>query len=308
MKAVVSSVVIYILFAIALSVSAFSQHDSLSTVQIKPWHVGLGNGIFQHSYEEPGLMKEKGWSPFENLWLFLGYNDKKSMFAVEFEAAEATITYDGALQEIGSTEVIPVTVKKIKDTFTEIRAFYGISYRVRPVLFVTPYVGIGARFWNDDLSTWENGYRRESRYVYGPLGVQSRLQLKDRDFSLRLEYDVLLSGRQISHLSDLNGTKYLNYPFLYPNTEKHFDDVTNWQHRGYGLGAFIQTDDTKGVAVVAYIRYWNVATSDIAYFHYRIVETQAGQSPLVSEGDLPGFEPENHTIEFGIHTKLYLRF
>ncbi len=311
MRAILCSLIISTLLAAGPSMSVLAQNDSLSTAKVKPWYFVIGLPMFRHSYEEPGLMEEKGWTG-AGLRLVVRYNDTKSLVALEFEGALANITYDGAVQKIegDAVEIIPVTVTDIEDSFDEVRLVAGKPLKMSPTSFVIPYAGVGARFWSDDLSTWDYGYTRESRYIYSPVGVEVWLQKNIRSpYRLTLEYDFFLRGRQRSYLSDLN-TEY--NPLFGRTTGQRFEDATNLQTKGYGLRASLEAEmplQKRGFGVLqAYVRYWNIDASDITSIHYRIEQFQGwGEPSLVEEGYLPGSEPANKTIQVGVAVMLGVR-
>lgn len=142
------------------------------------------------------------------------------------------------------------------------------------------YTGIGYRYLFHDgrgvsctISECFFGYRRESNYLYLPVGVIHRSALEDNArLVLTLEYNRLLIGKQVSRLSD--------------GGQGH-SDPTNTQNKGYGLKASI-TYDKKKWAIGPYVNYWNIDDSNIA--------------PIYINGLLYGYglEPKNNTLEFGI--------
>lgn len=156
----------------------------------------------------------------------------------------------------------------------EVRATIGRDFLTRN-WGISPYVGIGYRYVHSDVrgvtTTGQLGYQRDNHLLFVPIGVQPRMQLANGDrITLTAEYDPVLQGWQESFLSDING----------------FPDLTNKQTGGYGLRGDLmyQTGDWS---FGPFVNYWNINQS----------ETDCGVGPLVA---VCGFEPHNHTVEYGL--------
>ena len=119
--------------------------------------------------------------------------------------------------------------------------------------FNAVYAGLGYRYLNDDSSSQPGGYERESNYLYVPLGARKDFELTSRwDLALTGEFDVLLIGRQISHLSD---------------ADPGLPDVRNWQWPGFGAGLFVDfrtTGREVDLGLAPFVRYWWIAESDVS--------------------------------------------
>ena len=88
------------------------------------------------------------------------------------------------------------------------------------------------------------------------------------DLSLTGEFDVLLIGRQISHLGDV---------------DPELPTVRNWQWPGFGAGLSVDfRREGRGFdfAFAPFLRYWWIAESDASEDGY--------------------YEPENNTFEYGL--------
>jgi len=162
------------------------------------------------------------------------------------------------------------------DMYIEVRGLFGKDWVVKEAV-LSAYTGLGYRYLFNDgrgvTSAGYGGYRRESNYIYLPLGIIHRRALKDlARLESTLEYDQLLSGTQISSLSDVPG----------------YSDATNSQNSGYGLKlSFMYRKNIW--AVGPYLHYWNIAESDVVAEIKNSVPTGYG---LV--------EPKNNTVEFGL--------
>jgi len=172
------------------------------------------------------------------------------------------------------------TLDNITDYTFEFRGILGKDYSLDRQTLITPYIGFGFRYLNDDTggkqtTTGAYGYERESRYLYFPAGATLTHQLKDNWLlDLTAEYDIFIRGLQKSHLSDVPG----GYP-----------DLKNKQNSGFGVrGSVKLTKQTRDINffLEPFIRYWHIDDSETA--------TATGSTFIVT-----GLEPENKTTEFG---------
>lgn len=171
-------------------------------------------------------------------------------------------------------------LKNNQDWAIEARILVGKDLMASSDVRITPYTGFGYRYLNDDsagraTSTGAVGYERESRYYYLPIGIELTTKISDSwAVTPSLEYDYLIQGEQLSHLSDVS--------WAYP-------DLRNKQRKGMGLRGslkFIQLGDSINFVFEPYIRYWHIDDSEEA--------TVSGPIFIVT-----GLEPENKTLEYG---------
>lgn len=165
------------------------------------------------------------------------------------------------------------------DWYIETRMLFGTDWSTTSSVF-SPYTGLGYRYLFNDArgitSTGASGYRRESNYVYLPVGVIHRTALQDRSRLLStLEFDLLLTGKQVSRLSDTG----------------LLQDATNTQGSGYGLKLSVIYENDNG-AIGPYVDYWNIAQSNTVALYF-------------PNGTLygTGYEPKNTTVEFGLKAR-----
>jgi hypothetical protein len=234
----------------------------------------LGPEISYIEYNEPDVMKEKGW-----MYGIVGSYTYHSRFMLR---AEGRFSY-GCLDYEGQTLVgTSVTVDNIDNYMYELRGLIGYDFLIK-LSYLTPYVGIGYRYLNDDLSEYVGGYERESNYIYSPIGLKIITDLKNGwSLGAMAEYDIFWWGKQKSHFSDL---------------DSGLNDVENRQTGGYGLRGSIELQKkvkTVAFAVEPFIRYWNIKESrheDLTWYGVKITEA---------------WEPKNHSTEYGIN--LLVRF
>lgn len=133
---------------------------------------------------------------------------------------------------------------------------------------LTPHLGLGFRHLHNDLRTNDvrQGYRRDSRYIYMPLGLTHKTSVKaGKTVTTTLQYLHMIRGVQKASLSDQN-------PFA--------QNVSLLQPKGYGLRMEVMLS-TRDWMFGPTISYWNIDQS------------QTG-------GTIQVFEPKNSTYELGM--------
>ena len=239
---------------------------------LKPRHVlELAPEVFYFSYKEPGVMKENGVM-YGLLASYAYRNINNIMLKAEGRGSGGTVDYKNS-----------GTLNDIPDFSMEFRGLGGYDIETNQNLTITPYLGVGYRYLNDDssgklTSTGAAGYERESNYVYIPIGVEGNYKVENGwSVGATVEYDIFVWGTQKSHLSDASSS---------------FSDLTNDQHRGYGVRGSIKLQK-KGkkldFIVEPFIRYWNIGQSEDSNITYSGV--------IVGYG----YEPKNNTTEYGIN-------
>lgn len=243
---------------------------ALSTAHAAPLSTPNSNEIAislgSYRYEEPGVMSLQGIKTGIDLRMTRSNENQRVFFRTELRYAAGTVDYSSI--KTGSASGEP-------DWYFEGRLLAGSDHPQAHALFST-YVGLGYRFLFNDgrglTTTNAAGYRRESNYFYLPLGFTYLSDLRNGNtLKTMLEYDHLLSGHQLSRLSDTG----LGYP-----------DLNNQQNSGYGVKLRL-TYATREWSLGPYLHYWNIAASEPVYFQ------RNGSS-------YSGVEPKNKTTEFGI--------
>jgi hypothetical protein len=188
---------------------------------------------------------------------------------LEFRESYGRLKYEGS----GTKDRVP-------DWILEARVVAGMDWVGRSVS-LSPYLGLGYRYLYNDLrgktSTGANGYRRESNYIYAPVGLTARFRLGDRwVLAPMLEGEVFTRGRQASKLSDAG-----------PGVM----DATNEQKggRGHRASLMLEKDDW---AVGLWTHYWHIDDSDLQCV-----------TAVVNGVCLAGREPENYTREYGLELR-----
>jgi len=219
------------------------------------------------TYTEPDVMQEEG-ELFGLMGRFI-YTDQYVSRTLEATYASGDMDYDGS-----------GTIKDIPDEIFEIRGLVSRDLAYINDYKVSPYVGLGYRYLNDDSSglvssTGASGYEREQSYLYMPIGVefQKRTPINGWLLSTKLEYDYFIAGENTTHLSDVDGN----------------DDIELTQDEGYGhrISISFSKDFRNGMilSIEPFYKYWHIADSDIVY------DSTRGKYWV---------EPDNNSEEFGI--------
>lgn len=240
-----------------------------NTFPVKKHTWELGTEISQIKYEEPGLMKEDGI-----MWgILCSYTYRNNlMLKAEGRFSYGEVDYDGQLQD-GT----PYTIDGIDNYMLEFRVLGGYDFPILKATILTPYIGFGYRYLNDNASFDPAGYERESNYYYSPIGIETFTDLQNGWFvGLTIEYDLFWKGVQKSHLSDAVAT---------------LNDAENDQKDGYGIRGsikFQKKGEKVDFVIEPFIRYWDIEKSEGASI------TLSGTIIRVA------FEPENDSTEIGI--------
>lgn len=185
-----------------------------------------------------------------------------STFKIDGRLSFGEVDYDGSYMD-GA----PLKTSGTDDVLLDVRLLWGVERQ--PAGFLDSfYTGLGYRYLNDDSTGLPGGYLRQSNYLYVPLGSGADFSLSDGwRLGLTGEFDVLLIGRQISHLDDADPEE---------------PEVKNWQWLGFGACAAValhHKSQSLDVAISPFVRYWWIAESDASKGYY---------------------EPENNTFEYGL--------
>ncbi len=188
--------------------------------------------------------------------------DDRLFTRIDARYSYGRLTYDNA----GAQAHIP-------DHLFEARAVTGADFVPGGWVSISPYIGLGYRYVDDDARGYATdstgaslGYRRYSQYVYVPVGVTLRLGAGGFALAPNLEYDGFISGRQRNKLTDMGAAQ-----------DQDFD-----QRHGRGYRASLMIESGH-LAFGPWAHYWRVRDSDV---------NSAG---LV--------EPASRTREYGIEVR-----
>lgn len=259
-------------------VMKITRTDTFKTKSIMPENtLQIGFDVRYFNYEEPGLMEESGWM-YGIVGSYIYHGNNKLMFETSLSYVFGELDYDG--QFLDGTP----TTSDTDDWLFEWRGLIGPDYRFKDSSIVTPFLGIGYRFWNDEIKG-SGGYEREIQYWYLPIGVKTIGRLPANwTWGLSAEYDLFLGGKVKSHVSDL-------LPGLStPENDQNFGD-------GYGVKFSLQFNtnfsNNYGISIEPYITFWDIDESDPSW--------------LTFYGHPTGIyvvEPENETTEYGLRLNI----
>ena len=265
-KTIVSLIVYFTTFGISNAISAQMDKSNLE----------LGAEISHIKYEEPGIMESKGIM----YGISASYVNRGDLtFKVEGRVAGGEVDYEGSGK-----------INDVDDFIFEFRFMGGKDYPLSGGGSITPYIGFGYRYLNDDMSGRTSsvgnityvGYERESTYYYIPIGMEILSQQRSNwTIGAMLEYDYFWDGEQKSHLSD---------------TGLGYNDVENDQDDGYVLRGSVKFLKESGagrlIKIEPFVRYWKIKRSDL------VIVTKYGTPVEI------GYEPKNKSTEIGINLSL----
>jgi hypothetical protein len=235
--------------------------------------VAFGTSYFE--YEEP-KMEEDGFM-YGVVGNYTYHGNNKLMINASLEYSFGDLDYDGEYWDGTPARA------NTDDWIVECRASVGYDYVVHGKHLITPFVGLGYRYWNDDIDG-PGGYERQVEYWYSPIGLKTVSRLSDNwRWGIGIEYDLFWGGRVKSYLSDANPG------YNDPSLDQDFGD-------GYGVRFSLRfTRDLHknyALSVEPYITYWDIDESDT--------------SILISYGMPKGYvyEPENDTTSYGLRMSL----
>ncbi len=245
-----------------------------------------GPELHYFKYEEPDVMEEEGmmFGAFGRAALRIKENRPVQNLSDVLTGIN-TFMFEGRLSfgNVDYTSNGTGSVDDIFDFLAEIRGLAGFDLPAGDNHLLTPYAGLGYRYWFDELggkvsTTGDAGYDRESNYLYLPIGIATKSRLSGGwNLGLNLEYDLFLDGQQKSHLEDVS-------PAL--------STLDNDQNDGYGIrGSVSLTKEMPGsrvsLLVEPFVRFWDIDDSSEA-------TVTCGGTPC-----LVGYEPRNKTLEVG---------
>ncbi len=247
----------------------FMAAGSVFAEPLKEHSWDLGTEISHITYDEPGVMEEKGV-----MYGVVGSYTYRNRFMLKAEGKGSwgQVDYDGQLSD-GTA----YTISDIDDYMFEFRGVGGYDFPVLTATILTPYIGFGYRYLNDDLSFDPAGYERESNYYYSPIGIETLTELQNGwSVGLTIEYDYFWKGIQKSHLEDFSAS---------------LDTLENDQDDGFGVRGSIKFQKKgEGVDYIIepFIRYWDIDKSNVKAITYSGTPT-----------GYVGWEPANDSTEIG---------
>jgi hypothetical protein len=262
----------------------FKPLDTMERVQaemgIEKHRFFMGPVISEFDYEEPSLMTEEG--RLQGAMARYAFRDQQGgMFQAEIQAEWGDLDYDGGFQDGTPLET------STNDYLIEGRILGGIDCLAAERHLVTPFLGVGYRYWNDEIEG-RGGYEREISYWYIPLGIQTMSPIASFfTLGLHVEYDLFVEGKVTSHLNHADASLGILYN----------DQLSG---KGWGMKGSIQMRflflDRYWILMEPFISYWEMADSEPVRIYY---DAAAGQ-------EIIGLEPENNTTHYGLRILMEL--
>jgi len=219
----------------------------------------VGPEISYMKYSEPDVMEQKGVMYGVAASYIYRDSAESTMLRLDGRVGWGQMDYDGQLMD-GT----PYSSAGDDEFTYEVRGLAGWDF-ANETARATPYVGFGYRFLEDDSSDDPAGYKRQSNYLYVPLGLEFLFPSKGVwSLGAMMEFDILLWGTQDS---DIGGA---------------YGNVSNNQHDGTGMKASVrlQKKGNKADTVIEpFVRLWTINDSE------------------ESEGL---YEPKNRSVEVGL--------
>ena len=263
------------LFILAACFMFMGASISFAEPDISHEHVwSFGPETYYVRYNEPGVMSERGI-----MYGLVGSYEYHNNIMLKLEARGAFGNVD--YKNSG-------TMGNIPDFTLESRGLAGYDFQIAENSTLTPYLGLGYRYLNDDssgktTSDGSAGYERFNNRIYSPVGLEWTMRMEDNwSVGTTAEYDILWWSRQTSRLSTANPS---------------FNDVNNTQRKGYGLRGSVKLQyktEKIDYLIEPFVRYWNIS--------------QSNNSNVTYSGAVVGYgyEPKNNTTELGLN--LGMRF
>lgn len=211
--------------------------------QLLPKHdLALNYSLFSFYYEEP-VMDLTGYLTGPAV-SYTHHTDSNIMLHIGAEFLMGETDYDG--QYTDGTSLSTDT----DDYLWNLRLLAGYDFKVDDSFAVTPYLGLGLRYWNDVIKG-TGGYEREISYFYFPLGLETaKVFAETWKWSTRAEYDLFGGGHVKSHLGD---------------AVAGCNTTENEQDQGWGMRlstSLLKQFEKVAVSLEASYRYWSVEESD----------------------------------------------
>ena len=240
--------------------------------------LSIAAALSTYQYREPAVMKNSG-DKFA-LFLMASHDIADDQFIrADFHYATGKVEY------AADTAYAAATASSKPDWYLETRALFGRRYAFSGSS-VAPFIGLGYRYLSNDLrginSLGQSGNRRQSQYIYLPLGLTHRLQLSnDSHWNTEFEADLLLHGTQSARLSDAG---------------QGVADVSLPQRRGYGVKISLAYERNHW-SVGPFLEFWDISRSDTAGL------IQNGGAIYSNGNQLLYQEPHNRTLEAGLRVR-----
>ena len=268
-----------IIFRKFSDVDAFIKDTGVDTSVQMPKSSTLKMGFMFYHFD---YKEDEGWLP----GTFISYTFKKnSIFysRIYSHYAAAEITYDGATQT-GT----PINFSNDPQKFFKLQWDFGYPWPIRDNFVLTPYSGMGYRYWERGeakitAASYTN-YKEVYSWGYIPVGLKIDYDINDRwRVGGNVAANFMFGGRMKAYLSEV---------LAGPDLDFSLGNEVGWYAE---LPVTYRITNNWALTVTPWYEYSTTGQSDTQYFHY-------GGS-LYST-----YEPSSKTNQFGISLSADLSF
>ena len=225
---------------------AYPKSSSLLNEKIS---IGLTHHIFK--YTEPGLMTETGELNGLSIDYEKDYSNGHSFFTVHGDWSVGKLKYKGFFMTPDTEKLIPRT-SSTNDSLFHLSGSFHLKFGTKTNSYWNVSGGIATRLWRDRIKGL-GGYRRETRYIYAPVGIGYRVKMSDQhEIQLQGKYHIFLGGKNKTYFSD---------------TQSGLPDIQFQQNSGEGFElsakSLYQWDKEKTWGVELSYKQWDIARSSL---------------------------------------------
>lgn len=161
--------------------------------------LSLGASVSYFSYEEPGLMSEKGpMAGIEGQYLFV--NSSQLSWRTKSSFMYGQLAYDGSLINIETGENRPIQLST-EDFLFHLQSDLGYQLDIDSESHWRFFGGLQMRHWQNEI-LGPGGYRRHTTALTLPLGLEFQHQFAGFVFAWEAQTQFWLFGQNRSYLSD----------------------------------------------------------------------------------------------------------
>lgn len=245
-------------------------NEATGPVPRQPHRFGLALNYYNYDYKEeldsPLKSTEEEWITAMRLYYNYSANDSGYvLFFAEASVADDT-DYDGSTQT-----GIPVK-QTTKNDFRKVELNLGYTFKGQMPLSLTPFVGLGYRFWMRDLG----GYKEDYSWFYIPLGLRVAWAPHERiSMALNAAVNFMFDGEMTV------------YDWDYKDTTVELDDK---------IGYAVELPVTFNLA-----RHWSIVMTP--WYEYSKIGQSAYEPIFYKDGTYTGYalrEPSSRTHQYGL--------
>lgn len=289
-----SKLLVSLIVLLVVSVFSMAPETKAQDSDNTQWLVGGGFDFGLHSYDETNSFEENGIMGGAHAFL---RRNGSFMIGLDLSMDRGLTTF----------KMSGLEFDKIESQFVEGRLLFGKDFSSESGKTITPYIGLGVRWWDDFLSSVPGAFNTNTRYLYLPIGAELKMasgeESSGQALTISAEVDILIKGRQQSDLMDV-GFMAGDTAFFYT------ENVENDQESGMGIKGAVGYQlpifgGSTMLHVEAFVQYWKISRSELTgtiIDGYYIDEDDLMQT---FERPINGFIGENTTLQFGLKVSFF---